>query len=406
MNPTRRNGLTSQVVPESGNIYAYLSRNSTMDILLSYDGSDDVGFETLTKMYGDSDIERFVFMKAALSASMVQGYTHENKEIEEFVWKTLTDAEGSFHLTLSDALADCTVYGHHFSEIVWKKLDDGKYGIKRFVYIDPADRTVIINKSHDIRAIRHFNGDIKRNKLLYLNFRPNRGIWGKSEIASLYPYFLLQRTSLYNYGKTLERFGFPWAIGKATDTEGMLSTLVNMYNIASAAIGTDEDISLLEPQSKGEVFDYALDIALRAYLRKLGIPELLVNVKNSGTYNLGEVQFSWFLDENEDNTKQKNDELVSSFVKPIIDLNFGEQDNYGEFQILKSPNAETMKQYASVLQMMAQGNTLNDPIRKRVLGMMGFAEDEMGDTFEKVLVKGDENDGQDAKSDSKDSGDK
>ena len=405
MSPYKAAGLTSQVVPEAGNVYAYLSRNSSMDTLLAYDGSDDVGFETLTKMYGDSDIERFVFMKAALSASMVQGYTNENKEIEEFVWKTLKDAEGSFHLTLADALADCTVYGHHFSEIVWKKLAAGKYSIKRFVYIDPVDRTVILNGSHDIKAVRHFNGDIKRNKLLYLNFRPNRGIWGKSEIASLYPYFLLQRTSLYNFGKTLERFGFPWAIGKANDTEGMLSTLVNMYNIASAAIGTDEEINLLEPQSKGEVFDYALDIALRAYLRKLGIPELLVNVKNSGTYNLGEVQFNWFLDENENNTKQKNDELVASFVKPIVDLNFGEQDSYGEFKILKNPNAETMKQYAAVMQMIAQGNSLNDPIRKQIFGMMGFDQEEIGNTFEKVLVKGDEGNGQDSKSDSKNSGD-
>jgi hypothetical protein len=164
-----------------------------------------------------------------------------------------------------------------------------------------------------------------------------------------------------------------------------------MYNIASAAIAIDEEIDLVEPQSKGEVFDYALDIALRAYLRKLGIPELMVNVKNSGTYNLGEVQFSWFIDENEDNTKNKSDELVSSFVKPIIDMNFGEQEDYGKFVILKSPNSESMKQYASILQILTQGNSINDNIRLKVFEHMGMLEKDIGNQFEKIMKGGAEN---------------
>lgn len=380
-----------QVIPPTNSYYSIIGRYSNMDTILAYEGSDEVDYSVLKKMYGDSDIERFVFMKASLCASMIQGFEHPNKEIEEFVWKVLMGAEGSFYLTVADALADCTVYGHHFSEVVWKKLDDGRYGVKRYVYIEPEDRTVLLDGKNDIKLIRHPNGDIKKNKLLYLNFRPNRGLWGRSEIATLYPYFLLQRTSLYNYGKTLERFGFPWAIGKTSDTDTMIDTLKNMYNIASAAIAIDEEIDLVEPQSKGEVFDYALDIALRAYLRKLGIPELMVNVKNSGTYNLGEVQFSWFIDENEDNTKNKSDELVSSFVKPIIDMNFGEQEDYGKFVILKSPNSESMKQYASILQILTQGNSINDNIRLKVFEHMGMLEKDIGNQFEKIMKGGAEN---------------
>lgn len=387
--------LTNQIAPDSGvGFISIIGRNSLMDSLVSFEGSEDIDFETLQRMYRDSDIERFVFMKASLCASMIQGYTHPNKQIQEFVWKTLLEAEGSFFLTVADALADCTVYGHHFSEVVWEKKEDGKYGVKRYVYIAPEDRMVLLNKKYDIKMIRHPNGDIPKNKILYLNFRPNRGLWGKSEIASLYPYFLLQRTSLYNYGKTLERFGFPWAIGKTSDTTTMLETLKGMYNIASAAIDIEEDISLIEPASKGEVFDYALDIALRAYLRKLGIPELMVNVKNSGTYNLGEVQFNWFIDENEDNTKNKSENLVAAFVKPIIDINFGEQKDYGEFVILKSPNSESMKQYASILQILTQGNSINDEIRWKVFERMGMLKKDIGTKFEKVFAKGGAEDGQ------------
>jgi len=384
-----KRSLTKQITPDNAlGYYPIINRNGIMDAMLSYDGTEDVDYNTLHRMYKDSDIERFVFMKASLCASMIHGYKHPNKEIEKFVWDTLLGAEGSFYLTMADALADCTVYGHHFSEIVWKRLDNGRYGVKRYVYIEPNERHVVFNKNYDIKEIEDPNGRIKKNKLLYLNFMPNRGIWGKSEIASLYPYFLLQRTSLYNYGKTLERFGFPWAIGKTSDTDNMLSTLKNMYNIASAAIDIEEEIDLVEPQNKGEVFDYALDIALRAYLRKLGIPELMVNVKNSGTYNLGEVQFNWFIDENEDNTRNKSEELVQAFVKPIIDINFGEQEGYGEFVILKSPNSESMKQYASILQILTQGNSINDDIRLKVFERMGMLEKDIGKDFEKIMKGG------------------
>src|SRR6056297_2332309 len=130
-----KRGLTKQVTPDEGTGYfSVIGRYSSMDTLLTYNGTDDVDYERLKKMYGDSDIERFVFMKASLCASMVKGYKHPNKEIEEFVWKVLMGAEGSFYLTMADALADCTVYGHHFSEIVWKKLPNSMYGVKRYVY--------------------------------------------------------------------------------------------------------------------------------------------------------------------------------------------------------------------------------------------------------------------------------
>lgn len=391
-----------QVIQETSGIPGYIFLSSEMDNLLTYTGTDDIDYATLARMYNDPDVERFVSMKASLSSSMIQGYTHPNKEIERFVWETLRGAEGSFHLTVADAIADCSVYGHHFSEIVWYR-DGDKYRIKRFVYVVPEERTVALDTKHDIKSLKHSNGEIPRNKLLYLNFRPNRGLFGKSEISELYPYFLLNRTAVYNLGKTMERFGFPWAIGKSIDTETMLDTLKNMYHIASAAIDSEESIELVEPRNAGEIFDTAIGIALSAFLRKLGIPELMVNVKNHGTYNLGETQFTWFIDENENQTKNKNDVLISAFVKPIIDINFGENAGYGEFVIVKSPNAESMKQYASILQSLMQGNTINDNIRYAVLERMGMLKDAVGTEFEKNFMQSGDSNGKDYDDGGKDS---
>jgi hypothetical protein len=383
---------TKQIIqPENSINSSYFGFESLFN-QLSFTGSNNISTETLTKMYQDSDIEGFINLKSNLHASMVQGYENSNKEIEKFVWDTLQNVEGSFSMTLSDALSDCTVYGHHFAEIVWQKKNN-KYVIKRYVYINPLERIVELNSKLDIRCLKHSNGDIPFNKLLYLNFRPSHGIFGKSEIASLYPFFLLARTSLYNFGKTLERFGAPWAIGKSIDTESMLLMLRNMYNIASAAIATDEDISLIEPKNSGEIFDKGIDIALSAYLRKLGIPQLLVNVKNNGTYNLGEVQFSWFIDENETTSRIHQDVLLDAFVKPIIKINFGEQEDYGKFVIAKTANAETMRQYASILQILSQGNSLNDNVRYNVYEKMGVLKKDVGANFEKIYAKGGETDG-------------
>ncbi len=394
--------MTKQVIQPSPFLISAM-RSSEIDSMLVYAGSQNVDYLVLEKMYRDPDVERFVFMRSSLEASMIQSYRHPNKEIQEFVWKVLREAEGSFHLTVADAFADCVVYGHHFSEVVWQKTDDGKYTIKRYVYIEPDQRAVVLDRKFDIVKLNHMDGDIPKNKLLYLNFRPNRGLFGESTIASLYPYYLLLRTAMYNYGKTLERFGFPWAIGKSHNTKDMLEMLQNMYSIASAAISESDSIELIEPDNAGEIFERAMEIALSAYVRKLGIPELMVNVKNHGTYNLGAIQFQWFLDENENSTKNKNDVLINAFVKPIVDINYGPQDDYGDFVILKSPNAETMKQYASILQSLSQGNSLNDNVRYQVYEHMGMLPEVVGDSFEKIYAKGGDESGKDSDASGKDS---
>lgn len=377
-----------------------LNRISEMDNLITYYGSEEIGYDVLEGMYRDPDIERFVWLKASMQASMIHGYRHDNKEIEKFVWDALVNTEGSFHLNLADAIADCTVYGHHFSEVVWA-LVDGKYIIKRYMYIPPEYRTVLLDKNSDIAGIKFGEAQIEQIKLLYLNFRPNRGIFGKSEIAALYPFYLLNKTAIYNFGKTLERFGFPWAIGKGNNTEELLNMLKNMYNIASAAIGTEESIELIEPKSAGEIFEKALDLSLSAYLRKLGIPELLVNVKNHGTYNLAESQLQWFLDENEELSKNKNNILIEAFVKDLIKINFGVQEDYGNFLIYKTPNAASMKLFSAILQSLSQGNTLNNEIRYFTLEKMGIRKEEAGNSFEKVTGLGSENDNGGVKDDGK-----
>ncbi|MHA1329442.1 MAG: phage portal protein family protein [Candidatus Hodarchaeales archaeon] len=338
----------------------------------------DITLDKLEKMYRDPDIERFVEMKAQWMALMVNGFEHPNKEIEEFVWNALNGTEGGLSNVLIDAFADNIVYGHHVSEIVWEARE-GMLVPKRFVYIPPQDRTMIVDSKGDFVGIKLFNGaELKRDKLFYYNMRPNRGLFGKSRIASLYPYYLLLKTATYNYGRILERFGIPWAIGKSLDTEKMLELLKNMYNIASAAIDPEEEVSILEPKDTGEVFERAIDIALGAFIRHLGIPELMVNVKKTGTYNLGEVQYNSFMDEIESLARKQNQPLVGAIAKLVIKLNYGDVSDYGKFIVIKDANVESMKGYAAVLQMMNQAESLNDSIRSWLYERMGIPKEKMG----------------------------
>jgi hypothetical protein len=344
-------------------------------------GSGDLSYEQLEELYRDNDIERFVNMKAQLQASMVNGYKHKNKEIEKFVLECLHGSEGSFFNVLSDAVADCIVYGHHLSEIVWQ-YKNGKYYIKRFVYIRPEDRMLSLNKKRDILGINlSFNSFIPMKKLLYLNYRPNYGLFGKSEIATLYPQYLLARTALYNFGRVMERNGFPLYVGKSDNTEDMLNAMKNLYNISCISITGEEDLQMLEPKSAGELFERGINLALRAYVRHLGLAELMVNVNNTGTYNLGEVQYNSFIDEQESYTKKSRDVLLAGFVKNIIDINFG-GDDYGEFVISKAPNIEIQKQVAIVLQELYTADSINDELRYKMFEEAGWNREDIG-TFEK-----------------------
>jgi len=369
-------GRTPKIMKQFYNPENYFSDYNADKILLSE--LFDVTLDKLERMYRDPDIERFVEMKAQWMALMVNGFEHENKEIEEFVWKALNSVEGGLNNILMDAFADNIVYGHHISEIVWTNKGD-KLVPKRFVYIPPQDRLMLVDSNGDFVGIKLFNGAVlKREKLFYYNMRPNRGLFGKSRIASLYPYYLLLKTATYNYGRVLERFGIPWAIGKSLDTDKMLEMLKSMYDIASAAIDPEESVEIIEPRDTGEIFERAIDIALGAFIRHLGIPELMVNVKKTGTYNLGEVQYNSFMDEIESLARKQNKPLVGALAKLVVELNYGEQEDYGEFVVIKDANVESMKGYAAVLQMMNQAESLNNSIRAWIYERMGIPKDKMG----------------------------
>jgi len=158
----------------------------------------------------------------------------------------------------------------------------------------------------------------------------------------------------------------------------MLELLKNMYNIASAAIDPEEEVSILEPKDTGEVFERAIEIALGAFIRHLGIPELMVNVKKTGTYNLGEVQYNSFMDEIESLARKQNQPLVGAIAKLVIKLNYGDVSDYGKFIVIKDANVESMKGYAAVLQMMNQAESLNDSIRSWLYERMGIPKEKMG----------------------------
>lgn len=353
-----------------------------------YMGSGTIGYDKLKLLYSDNDIERFVTMKAQLQASMVSGYTHKNKEIEKFVWGCLMGAEGSFFSVLSDAIADCIVYGHHLSEIVWKYVD-GKYKIKRFVYIEPEDRLLVLDKGRNILGLQMtYSKLIPMKKVLYLNYRPNYGLFGKSEVATLYPQYLLARTALYNFGRVMERNGFPLYVGKSDNTEDMLEALKNLYNISCIAITGEEEVQMIEPNSAGELFERGINLALRAYVRHLGLAELMVNVNQTGTYNLGEVQYNSFMDEQESYTKKSSNVLVAGFVKNIIDINFENEKDYGQFTISKAANIEIQKQVAIVLQELYTADSINDELRYKMFEEAGWKREEIGKFEKKEVNKG------------------
>lgn len=393
--------ITKQyVIPmPSGPLIAPRDSQLSMDVVLDFEYVSQLDPAVLDKMFrADSDLSRFVLMKAASMAVMVNGYEHEKQDVADFVWETLNDAEGSFFDTLTFAIADTLVFGHFVAEIVWRKTATGKYKIRRFVYIPYQHRTFVLDKkTYDIKGLMLSNGVvIPRNKLFYLNFYPAKGVFGMSEIAPLYPFFLLERSGIYNYGLVLERFGLPWTVAKSVDTQKMLDAVMQMKNIAALAISPDESVELLEPRDPGEVFEKAHDIAIAAYIRKLGIPELLVNVKNRGTYNLGEIQYTAYLEELENTMIKRNDTFVNAIAKLVIDINFpaeGEESKekrYGKFVITKNPDAEAMQRYASVMQMLYTAGSINDTVRKIIYKRMGIDPGEEGYEGKREKEKGKE----------------
>ena len=118
-------------------------------------------------------------------------------------------------------------------------------------------------------------------------------------------------------------------------------------------VGPGEKVTLAQlGRAVGDDFEKLQNHCNRVMLRGILVPILLLDNTDVGSYALGQKHFDMFLMGLKHLLLQATEALLEQLVRPIIELNFGPQDNWGFFQTAPL-EPEDLKLWADIFALMA-----------------------------------------------------
>jgi hypothetical protein len=338
-----------------------------------------------------------------------------NPQIETFVNECFEMMEGSIIETCADILSAIWA-GYSGSEIVYKpdgakiRWDYIATYHPRTVFFNIDKETGRMDKDEPITQFRWFAGSpikIPRNKCIVYSHNARFGNWyGTSQLRAARKNWLLKDPVLKMWLNAVDKFGTPLIAAMVPDgdiqdpdkpylddgttqnripqIDYMARLLTNLRSGTGLAMGSgtkDEKVDIKALASggagMGQVFTELVNYLNRAIFRSMLVPSLLFEEgQNSGSYALGQAHFDMYSMMLDSIYKRLTETLLEWLVRPLVDMNFGPQKDYGEFP--EREMSETDRNViAGIFTQMVNAGFL-DPAHQKdfdhVRGALGFPE--------------------------------
>lgn len=222
-------------------------------------------------------------------------------------------------------------YGYKFHEVVWERQNN---------YVVPNKVTDIKNSRFFFRQdgtprIRTLKSPIDGEALADFRFLLTRHMacsenpYGIPLLSSCYWPYIFKHSGLKFFVKFAERFSIPNAIGKyppgtqTEDQELLLQQLTEMVESSVAVISKDDDITLLETDSTGEIHTALINLCNREISKSLTSQTLATEIQGNGSRAAAETHH-----ERELSVMVSDREMITNtfntFLEWITRINFSE----------------------------------------------------------------------------------
>jgi len=336
--------MNKQLLSQYSNIYSQLE--SSLDQAVSNPESLSIYFNSMYE--SDETIGNGIELQALSVLRKLGKYTNKNKQIEEFVHSNIESMERTYSDALKELLIQKSVFGFSVGEMVLYAVESN-WNLGGLVPY----------KSNSVTFVpgRLWNGTIGPVKIeqtlsgkkvripTYKAIIMRNGIpmYGQSRLKWCYRWWSFKRAALKMWAIWLEKYAMPTVVGKSSNTGAMFDTLNEIFSKALVVVGQDDDVTFNE--SKGNISNYenTLSFINKMMYRALFLPSLLEAGEGGGSYALGEVHFAMFDDACLSLAEDLADQVLEQVWKPIIFWNFGPQEDYGYFPIVKSRSVEELE---------------------------------------------------------------
>ncbi len=326
--------------------------------------------------------------------SRIGAYSHENEKIKELVDNSIESIRGTMTEVRRSILRDSFAYGYGVGEFTVKSVN-GQWLLSSVQMLDPTTTQFKMQKFEDnsygvgavIQKVQSEEISIPVGKCLIKTYGDNTTPYGKSLLRRCYRWWSLKNAIPKLWAIALERFGMPILHGKASDSKTQKALNEALENLASRSyVTTDEKseiTSIFSPSSTiSEGYKTAEELCDKMMYRAMFLPSLLGSGEQGGSYSLGQVHFELFNATAAALAEDYIDAELEQLWRPLIEWNFGEQEDYGEFVINDDmPSAEKLTLSNMMLNLANAGVVDPESDRAWIRETLGLPDVEEGAVF-------------------------
>ena len=293
-------------------------------------------------------------------------YTHFNAEIQEFIRLNFEWLEGSFFDTCKDLLS-CLWAGFAVAEIV-TVVRGGRVWLHSLPLI-PCE-SVVFHICEDEDSLNYGRVDeviqnpyrqnearLPVDKCLIIRNSYSGGLsndpYGSSRLSVIHDAWERKQRALVDWSEVVAKYAAPMVKYKLEDTETLVKNEVTgenekAYKVAAKQLetwsnknngfiyGDGNDLDFIFPPTISNSFLDFVQYLDRVIMRGLLIPSLLFDSTGAGSYSLGQEHMNLYQQGLTALLSGVTQAIIEQLVRPLIEVNFGEQDDYGYFRIKES----------------------------------------------------------------------
>lgn len=309
--------------------------------------------------------------------SKLGDYTHPDKDIQDFIRANFEQLEGSFVDTCKSLMSFLWA-GYAVAEIVTEVKDDRVW--LHSLPILPAEN-VRFKLDEDPGSLNYGSlAEVIQNPqmvseahlpaekcLIIRNDYPGsaeQSPYGLSRLKCILSIYAAKVEAEKNWAYALGRYGSPILqyelenpAQKVKTSDGRIMTAFEQAQEQVNAAGELKGVvsfkgnnlqMIYPPAGIGEGFKKACDYYNRLIMRGLLIPSLLFDNGDTGSYSLGQEHYKLFDVSLDAILSILTEAVLEQLVRPLVDWNFGEQEDYGGFEV-KATSLDTEEKLDAML---------------------------------------------------------
>ncbi len=326
----------------------------------------------------------------------IGSYTHDEPRIQELVDRSIESIRGTLTEVRRSILRDSFAYGFGVGEFTVKS-ENGLWVLSSIQLLDPTSiqfkMTQFEDKSYGVGSVVQKAGfndvEIPSGKCIIKTYGDSTTPYGKSLLRRCYRWWSFKQALPKLWAVALERFGMPILHAKTPEKKYVKQLETALANIDSRSyVVTDDKTEIISIASTAGAisngYKQAEELCDKMIYRAMFMPPLLGAGEEGGSYSLGQVHITQFDKTATALALDYIDAEIEQLWRPLIEWNFGLQENYGNFMINDVVPSDEKKIISEMTLNLANAGVIDpDSDRQWIRQSLGLPEVEKGAVFPK-----------------------